>query len=139
MAAERKIDSTQALIDRLKKEHGTIHEIWVTHGKVDVDKLPKTGGRRPTLDLEKVKKEQGIIAYLRNPTISELDATMTRISSSPVSAKLTLARTIFIGGDERLLDVITEGSADFDLQTAYRVAQYIESITGVGLGEFKTL
>lgn len=113
---------TQA--DQLKKQYGTIHELSVTHGPVD----PK----HP----DKAKR---VIAYLRNPSVSELDMVMSSIGNSPISTKLTMAKTIYIGGDENFINIITEGHQDFNLQTAFRVAQFVEQITGVGLGEFRTL
>ena len=124
MAAERKLEPTELLVDRLKKKYGTIHELSVTQGTVDPKKLDKA----PRLK-----------AYLRPPTISELDMVMTLQDSSPVTAKLTLAKTLYVGGDENFINIITEGHKDFNLQTAFRVSQFIGQITGLGLGELKTL
>lgn len=124
MAAERRIDNTPTEEEQLKKQYGTIHELSVTHGTVD----PKNPAAA-----------QRIKAYLRNPSIAELDMVMSSISSSPISTKLTMAKTIYVGGDENFINIITEGHPDFNLQTAFRVSQFVEQITGIGLGNFKTL
>lgn len=66
---------------KLKKQHGEITKIQFT------------------------VKEKKLTAYLRQPTLAELDATLSSLATSPISSSVGMFRTCFVGGDDELLDL----------------------------------
>ncbi|MEJ1242113.1 hypothetical protein WBG78_28455 [Chryseolinea sp. T2] len=73
-------DSTEA---KLKKIHGDVTKITI-----------------------KGKDKKQYVAYLREPSLAELDATLQHLSSAPVSASVGLFRSIHVGGDAELLNLV---------------------------------
>jgi hypothetical protein len=66
---------------KLKKEHGEITKIQFT------------------------VKDKVLTAYLRQPSLAELDATISSLASAPISASVGLFRSVFVGGDDELIDM----------------------------------
>lgn len=86
---EQKVKSKKAevqsepneLEQKLKKQYGTVHKItFVVEGKQSV-------------------------AYLREPELAELDATLSSLQTAPISSSVGLFRNTFVGGDQELLDL----------------------------------
>lgn len=66
---------------KLKKQHGEITKIQFT------------------------VKEKTLTAYLRQPTLAELDGTINSLGVAPLSSSVGLFRTTFVGGDDELLEL----------------------------------
>ena len=69
---------------KLKKEHGEITKIQFA------------------------VKDKTLTAYLRQPSLAELDATISTLSTAPISSSVGLFRTVFVGGDDELLDMASQ-------------------------------
>lgn len=74
---------TNELEAKLKKQYGSVTKITIT-----------------TDD----KKE--LTAYLREPSLSELDATLSGLNAAPISSSIGLFRTVHVGGDKELLSLV---------------------------------
>lgn len=59
-------------------------------------------------DITKIQfavKKKLLTAYLREPSLAELDATVSSIGSAPISSSVGMFRTCFVGGDDELLQM----------------------------------
>lgn len=59
-------------------------------------------------DITKIQftvKRKRLTAYLREPSLVELDATLSSLSSAPISSSVGLFRSCFVGGDDELLQM----------------------------------
>src|SRR5260221_8672273 len=70
--------------------------------------LKKTHG-----DLVRIKFKvngQSLSAVLRQPTLAELDATISSLPIAPISSSVGLFKTCFLDGDKELLDICETNS-----------------------------
>jgi len=80
--ASTEVENNQVAVEaKLKKQHGEITKIQFT------------------------VKDKKLTAYLRQPTLAELDATLSSLAVSPISSSVGMFRTCFVGGDDELLDL----------------------------------
>lgn len=77
-------DSASTIEARLKKHHGEITKIQFA------------------------VKDKTLTAYLRQPTLAELDATISTLSVAPISSSVGMFRTCFVGGDDELLEMASQ-------------------------------
>lgn len=69
---------------KLKKEHGEITKI------------------------EFKVKDKVLTAYLRQPTLAELDATISGLATAPISSSVGMFRTVFVAGDDELIEMASQ-------------------------------
>lgn len=55
--------------------------------------------------IEFLIKEKPMVAYLRQPSLAELDGTLTSLQTAPISTAVGLFRTLFVEGDKELIDL----------------------------------
>lgn len=74
-------ESVSAIEAKLKKQYGEVTKIQFT------------------------VKDKVLTAYLRQPSLAELDATLSSLASAPISSSVGMFRTCFVGGDDELLEM----------------------------------
>ncbi|HTF18155.1 MAG TPA: hypothetical protein VK658_08795 [Chryseolinea sp.] len=101
---------------------------------------PTTGKKDYKLLEEKLKKQFGditkivftvkkeiLVAYLREPNLAELDATLSTLQSAPVSSSVGMFRTCFVGGDDELLELA--GKIGFSIAINREIQKIIPNIS----------
>src|SRR5687767_8578569 len=73
-----------------------------THASLEA-KLKKQYGEIAKIQF--TVKGKTLTAYLRQPTLAELDTTISSLGSAPISSSVGMFRTCFVGGDDELLDL----------------------------------
>jgi hypothetical protein len=77
----------------------------ITHSGIEA-KLKKQYGEITKIQFN--VKGKTLTAYLRQPSLAELDATISTLSTAPISSSVGMFRTCFIGGDDELLDMASQ-------------------------------
>jgi hypothetical protein len=75
-------------------------------------------------------KDKTLVAYVRNPDLSELDATISTLQTSPISSSVGLFVNCFVDGDQELLQLAKVNSG-----LAIAIHKEIQTIIPVVVGE----
>lgn len=91
-------------IKKINTDSGTITSTEGENSHVGIEaKLKKQHGEITKIQF--TVKDKKLTAYLRQPTLAELDATLSSLATSPISSSVGMFRTCFVGGDDELLDL----------------------------------
>lgn len=89
----------------MKENEAKTKEVKETKDSIE-SKLKKQHGEIVRIEFAVDKKK--LTAYLRQPSLFELDATISSLSSAPISSSVGMFRTCFVGGDTELLDLCSK-------------------------------
>lgn len=82
----------------------------------------------------KVEDDKILTAYIRQPNLTELDATLASLQSSPISSSVGLFNTCFVDGDKELMELSNTNSG-----LAIAINKQIQSIIPNVFGESTNL
>lgn len=101
MKEEQKDKAAEIVNDAAVKE-------LTTKAKTDIENsLKKKFGKVTKIKVTDDEDKQ-YVAYLRKPTLAEMDSVAYAVTKNPFQTKAGLFRTLFVGGDKELLELIED-------------------------------